>query len=174
MSRLIHYTYIRPGKEVDTYDHWLVIDEPDVKVMLMEEYKGQPLVIDGKIAAEPGASLLWFVFPGAWHDVGRFHLADDTWTGWYTNLCTPVEMRQNTWASTDLFLDNWMTPDGRHSWLDGDELTLAIDDGLLTEKTQQRIHQERRTIQSHIDIGAWPPRVAREMDLHDARGLVHN
>ena len=40
MSRLIHYTYMRPGKETDTYDHWLVIDEPDLKVMLMEEYKG--------------------------------------------------------------------------------------------------------------------------------------
>jgi len=172
MPHLIHYSYTRPGKDTAIYDHRLVIDEPELKVLLMEEYRGNPLVIDGNVVAEPGAALLWFVFPGVWHDIGRFHLADDTFTGWYTNLCTPVEIEQNTWASTDLFLDHWMTPNGFQSWLDEDELADAVRADLLDDATQSRIAGERSRIQAHLDVGAWPPPIAVELDLQAARGLL--
>jgi predicted RNA-binding protein associated with RNAse of E/G family len=172
MPRIIHYSYTRPGKDTAVYDHWLVVDRPELKVLLMEAYAGDPLVIDGKVVAEPGAALLWFVFPGAWHDIGRFHLADDTFTGWYTNLCTPVEIRENTWASTDLFLDLWMTPDGFQSWLDEDELADAVREELLDDSTQSQIAGERSRIQTHLDLGAWPPPIAVELDLQAARGLL--
>ncbi len=172
MSRLIEYTYSRPGKGSELYEHLLVADEPDVKILLMADHRGEPLMIDGKVAVEPGSALLWFVFPGAWHDIGRFHLADDTLTGWYTNLCTPVEMRGNSWASTDLFLDHWMTPDGSQSWLDEDELADAIGAGLVNQDAQAKIDEERRSIQARLDLAEWPPRVALDMDLHHARGLL--
>jgi predicted RNA-binding protein associated with RNAse of E/G family len=172
MPRLIHYSYTRPGKNTAVYDHWLVVDRPELKVLLMEAYAGDPLVIDGKIVAEPGAALLWFVFPGVWHDIGRFHLADDTFTGWYTNLCTPVEIHKNTWASTDLFLDHWMTPNGYQSWLDEDELADAVRAELLDESTRSQIAGERSRIQTHLDLGAWPPPIAVELDLQAARGLL--
>jgi predicted RNA-binding protein associated with RNAse of E/G family len=172
MPRIIQYSYTRPGKDTAVYDHWLVVDRPDLKVLLMEAYAGDPLVIDGKVVAEPGAALLWFVFPGVWHDIGRFHLADDTFTGWYTNLCTPVEIQENTWASTDLFLDLWMTPDGYQSWLDEDELADAVRAELLDDSTQSQIAGERSRIQTQLDLGAWPPPIAVELDLQIARGLL--
>ena len=172
MPRLIHYSYTRPGKDTAIYDHRLVVDEPELKVLLMEEYRGHPLVIDGGVVVEPGAALLWFVFPGVWHDIGRFHLADDTFTGWYTNLCTPVEIEQNVWASTDLFLDHWMTPHGFQSWLDEDELADAVRADLLDDATQSRIAGERSRIQAHLDVGGWPPPIAVELDLQAARGLL--
>ncbi len=172
MPRPIHYVYSRPGKSVGTYDHQLIVDRPDLKIMLMEGYDGEPLRIEGEAALEPGASLLWFVFPGAWHDVGRFHLADDTFTGWYTNLCTPVEMEGDTWSSTDLFLDHWMTPDGLHVWLDEDELVGAIEAGHVSEEMQRSIEKERAFIQSNLDVGSWPPPIALEFSLEDARDLL--
>lgn len=172
LPRVIHYTYTRPGKETVTYDHWLVVDEPDLKVLLMDTYEGRPLRIDDSVVAEPGASLLWFVFPEAWHDIGRFHLADDTFTGWYTNLCTPVRITDHDWASTDLFLDHWMTPDGHQTWLDEGELHDAIAAGLVDAGTHDRIDDERSRIQARLDLGAWPPPVALDMDLQTARGLV--
>ncbi len=172
MSRVIHYTYTRPGKETATYDHRLVVDEPDLKVLLMDDYEGRPLRIDDAVVDEAGESLLWFVFPDAWHDIGRFHLADDTFTGWYTNLCTPVQITDNDWSSTDLFLDHWMTPDGKQTWLDEDELQDAITAGLLDAAARDRIEDERSQIQTHLDLGAWPPPVTLEMDLQTARGLV--
>jgi len=172
MTPLIHYSYTRPGKDTAVYDHRLVIDEPDLKVLLMEDYRGDPLVIEDGVAVEPGAALLWFVFPGVWHDIGRFHLADDTFTGWYTNLCTPVEIHRNAWASTDLFLDHWLTPDGFQSWLDEDELAAAVRANLVDEATRSQIAAERSRIQAHLDVGTWPPPVAAELDLQTARGLL--
>ena len=128
--------------------------------------------IDDTVVAEPGASLLWFIFPEAWHDIGRFHLADDTFTGWYTNLCTPVQVDEQEWSSPDLCLDHWMTPDGYQTWLDEDELHDAVAAGLLDAATRKRIHDERSRIQTHLDLGAWPPPVALDMDLRTVRGLL--
>ena len=172
MPRRIHYTYTRPGKETGTYEHRLVVDRPELKVMLMEDYRGRTLEIDGRIVAEPGSALLWFVEPDRWHDIGRFYLADGTFTGWYTNFCTPLEIDGDRWASTDLFLDHWLWPTGGRQWLDEDELAAAIHDGLLDEMTQTKIADERVFIQSRLDAGDWPPRAAREMDLTAARGLI--
>jgi predicted RNA-binding protein associated with RNAse of E/G family len=157
---------------VGTYDHQLIVDEPELKIMLMEDYDGEPIRINDETVVEPGASLLWYVLPGAWHDIGRFHLADDTLTGWYTNLCTPIEMEGETWSSTDLFLDHWMTPEGKHSWLDEDELTGAIDAGLVSAEWQRSIEKERATIQSNLDVGAWPPPIALEFGLEEARACL--
>ena len=172
LPRVIHYTYTRPGKETVIYDHWLVIDEPDLKVLLMDSYAGHPLLIDGTIVAEPGSSLLWFVFPDAWHDIGKFHLADDVFTGWYTNLCTPAKINEDQWSSTDLFLDHWIAPDGHQTWLDEDELNDAVTAGLLDVELCDRIADERRRIQTHLELGAWPPPVVLELDLQTARGLL--
>lgn len=172
MSRIIHYTYTRPGKGTETYEHWLVVDESDLKVMLMEDYRGRRLTVDDETVAGPGSALLWFVFPDRWYDIGRFHLADDSFTGWYTNLCTPVAMEGDRWASTDLFLDHWTSLDGRQIWLDEEELASVTQAGLLDEVTQIRIREERTAIQAHLDAGAWPPQVAIDLDLEKARSLL--
>lgn len=172
MPRAIAFEYSRPGKSVGTYDHQLIVDEPELKIMLMDDYDGEPIRINDEIVVEPGASLLWFVFPGAWHDVGRFHLADGTFTGWYTNLCTPVATEGDTWSSTDLFLDHWTTPEGLHAWLDEDELLDAIEAGHVSEEWQRAIEKERAFIQSNLDVGAWPPPVALEFGLEEARALL--
>jgi uncharacterized protein DUF402 len=55
-----------------------------------------PVHVRGASVLELGAPILWFVFPDKWYDVARFHLADRTFTGWYTNLCTPVVIGENT------------------------------------------------------------------------------
>ena len=172
MPRPIRYKYGRPGKSVETYEHQLIVDEPELKIMLMEDYGGEPIRINRETVVDPGASLLWYVFPGAWHDVGRFHLADDTFTGWYTNLCTPVEMEGDTWSSTDLFLDHWMTPEGKHTWLDEDELAGAIAAGHVSGEWRTAIEKERALIQSNLTVGAWPPPIALEFGLDEARALL--
>lgn len=172
MPRPIQFEYSRPGKSVGVYDHQLVLDEPELKIMLMEGYDGEPIRINDETVVEPGASLLWYVFPGAWHDVGRFHLADDTLTGWYTNFCTPIAMEGDRWSSTDLFLDHWMTPEGRHSWLDEEELAGAIASGLVSAEWQNALMQERAVVQSNLEVGAWPPPIALDFGLEEARALL--
>lgn len=172
MIEKIMYTYTRPGKNVATFEHWLVLDEPEVKAMLMENYTGRDLIIDDTVVACNGSPLLWYVFPDRWHDIGRFHLPDGTFTGWYTNLCTPFSMDGNNWASTDLFLDLWQFPNGQQQWLDEDELADAIEENLLDEAQQIAVAEERSYVQRHLDEGNWPPPIAHELDLSAAKRLL--
>ncbi|NIU73719.1 MAG: DUF402 domain-containing protein, partial [Gammaproteobacteria bacterium] len=75
--------------------------------------------------------------------MGRFHLRDDTFTGYYVNLIAPPEIRGGTWHMIDLFLDLWVEPQGRaYHVLDRDEFDEAVDRGWLDTATARRARQE--------------------------------
>lgn len=171
MTRRITYRYRRPGKGEQTFEQWLVLDRPDVKVLLTDSYNGERLTVNDEPILDPGAPIVWYVFPDKWHDIGRFHLADETFTGWYTNFVTPVEMAGDTWRATDLFLDLWQPAEGEPVWLDEDELEQAVKSGLLDRATAKRIENERSLIVLQLGGGAWPPAIARDIDLAQARAL---
>jgi predicted RNA-binding protein associated with RNAse of E/G family len=171
MVAKIRYHYRRPGKPTTVYDQWLVLDRPDLKVMLLDRFAGEPFRVGGATVLEPGASIVWFVFPETWHDVGRFHLADDTFTGWYTNLTTPIEMNGTDWSAGDLFLDLWTPPSGPSVWLDQDEFEAAFKARRLDAATRRRALNERAMIELQLSTGNWPPPVTRDIDLAQARRL---
>jgi len=137
------------------------VDRPDVKVLLMDVVASKEMRIGNTVVAEPGSTLTWFVFPGQWHDVGRFELANRTFTGWYTNICTPVIITGNRWSITDLFLDLWLAPDGSLQWLDVDEFGAAIEAGTLDPELARRATAERARIDECVGRGAWPPEICR-------------
>lgn len=171
--RQITYHYHRPGRGETVFHETLVLDRDDVKVTLLERYEGRTVRAGRDVILEPAAPIVWFVFPGAWHDVGRFHLADGSFTGWYTNLCTPVDLHGDRWACTDLFLDLWQPGDGApHRWLDEDELRQAAADGVIPGAHVERVYREREAIEARIALDAWPPGITREVDLARARGLA--
>lgn len=105
---------------------------------------------------EPGAPTTWFVIPDAWYELGRFHLRDGTFTGWYTNFCTPVRFGP-LWEATDLFLDHWLSAAGWEEWLDEDELDAAIERGLVTPALVERLQGERDQVARRLAAGLWPP-----------------
>jgi predicted RNA-binding protein associated with RNAse of E/G family len=169
MTRQINYLYHRPGKGTIEYHEWLVADEPHVKVLLLEENHSTTLQVGQQSILEPDGPIVWFIFPNAWYEVGRFHLGDGTFTGWYTNFSTPIVMDGDTWSSTDLFLDHWLSHAGQPTWLDEDEFDDAIRTGLI-DSTQVAMVMERRSfIDGQVENGAWPPGVALEWDLERAR-----
>ena len=172
MARLIEYEYRRIGGRTVTYRQWLVVDRADVKVLLLQQYEGRDVTVGQDVVLEEGAPILWFVFPGAWHDVGRFHLGDGTFTGWYANICTPVSMADHRWTSTDLFLDHWLPVEGSGVWLDEDELREAVESNLLDPVQQARVVEERSAIDALIAQGDWPPDPTREINLQDAIGML--
>ena len=171
MARRVQFEYRRPGKATEVFDQILVVDEPGYKVMLLERYGGESITIAGEPALDTGASAVWFVFPGAWHDVGLFHRADGTPTGWYTNICTPVQVVGNRWSSTDLFLDHWLSRTGTDAWLDEDELEDAAATKLIGPDTFARALRERDAITTHVRQGDWPPPHVRLMNLERALSL---
>jgi predicted RNA-binding protein associated with RNAse of E/G family len=156
--------YHRPGKSRLAYRERLILDRADVKILLMEA-ADTALRVEGETVLERGAPIVWFVFPGQGYDVARFHLADRMFTGWYTNLCTPVVFGERQWSMTDLFLDLWLPPTGQPQWLDEDEFEAAAAKGVLTESLVFAARTERTRIDSLLARRAWPPRICKETDL---------
>jgi predicted RNA-binding protein associated with RNAse of E/G family len=172
MSQQIHFEYHRPGIGRTVYDEWLVLDRPDVKVLLQKDYSGPAVDVQGVRILDSGAAMVWFVFPDAWHDIGRFHLGDGTFTGWYTNLCKPVQLEGDTWIGHDLFLDLWQFAEGDLVWLDQEEFDEAVKTGLIDKPLKKQILNQRALIDMQVKLGEWPPPVARDIDLTQAEALL--
>ncbi len=170
----IKYEYHRPGKEKVVYTELLVIDRPDVKVLLQERFSGEDVVRDGRLVLEHGAPIIWFVFAESWHDIGRFHVADGSFTGWYTNLSQPVEFKDDTtWVGRDLCLDLWQPVPGDPTWLDEDEFEAAASSGLLDNATKRRALNERALIDLQLRQGLWPPQICRDIGLAQVQSLLN-
>lgn len=166
----IHYR--RPPDRLDVFEQELIVDRPDCKITLHES---PPLVTtlsaNEDIIFESGAPIIWFVFPGAWHDVGRFHRADETFTGFYVNLIAPPELDDRTWRMFDLCLDLWVSPHGECTVMDQDEFDEAVDHGWIDTASAARARLELEGLIAAVRAGAWPPPVIREHDLARVRAL---
>jgi predicted RNA-binding protein associated with RNAse of E/G family len=128
--------------------------------------------IDGRTVLEPGSPVVWHTYPDRWYDVGRFHLRNGTWTGFYANLLTPVRMKGSRWETTDLCLDVWLGSDGTPRLLDEDELDRALREGWLDRKTARTVRREARRLLEAARDGQWPGTEVLEWDLGRARAAA--
>lgn len=127
----IHYRRL-PDREV-VFHQRLVHESPDCTVTFLDAAQlAKPVMARGTVILEPGAPVVWFTYPGRWYDVGRFHLCDGTFTGFYANVLTPVVMQRDEWWTTDLCLDFWLGADGDTEILDEEEFAHAEQSGWIT------------------------------------------
>jgi len=161
---LVRIHYRRPPNREQIFRQRLVLDLDDVKVTFAEGVDlGPPMRIDGRIALEPGSDVVWFTFPGAWHDIGRFHRADGMFTGCYANVITPPVIGDDgRWDTTDLFLDVWLTPGGEPLLLDEDEFDHAVGREWIDAATAERARTEASRIMEDARAGLWPPPIVEE------------
>ncbi len=135
-----------------------------------------PLLVGEETALEPGSDAVWFTFPGAWHDIGRFYRADGRFSGIYANVITPCRFWPGgVWQTTDLFLDVWVPsregsprPDEARVE-DRDELEVAVDRGALEPWLAHRAGQEAHRIMAAVRNGRWPPPVVERWTREVAR-----
>ncbi len=167
----VHIHYHRPPDRTEIFTQELVLDTENVKVTLARDVLFDPPIrIRGRVALEKGADAVWFTFPGRWHDIGRFHRADGTFTGIYANILTPPVIRgDGRWDTDDLFLDLWLDPGGTLSVLDEEELEEALRRGWIDEELGRRAREEADRIVREHARGAWPPGVVEEWTLERAR-----
>jgi len=164
----IHYR--RLPDRVRIYDQRVVHARDDVIVTLSEPLDlAAPLLHDGDVMLEAGSLAVWFTFPGEWHDIGRFHRADGTFTGIYANILTPPEIDGAVWHTTDLFLDVWWPASGTPLLLDEDELEAALGEGHVEPETAERARSEAAGLLERARSAAWPPPIVEEWTL--ARSL---
>lgn len=177
IPELVRIRYRRPPSREQLFEQELVAREEGVVVTLIERAPvTRPSVIDGEVALEPGSPIVWFSFPGAWHDIGRFHRADGTFTGLYANVLTPVDGLDGAdWTTTDLFLDVWIPATAtRARILDEDELEEALRHGRLDQTTAARARAEAASLVARAGAGDWPPPVVFDWTLDRARAAVRH
>lgn len=165
----IHYR--RPPDREQVFVQTLVHRTDRAVVTYLERMPlPRPILVDGVTVLDDGAPAVWFTFPDEWHDVGRFHLADGTFTGVYANVLTPVRCRDpRTWETTDLFLDVWLPPDGTPRILDRDELDEAVRKEWIDEPTAERARDEADRLATAAERGEWPPAIVDEWTLGRVR-----
>jgi predicted RNA-binding protein associated with RNAse of E/G family len=171
--KTVQIHYHRPPARDDIFVQTLVARTPEVLVTFNEETPlPRPVMAADNVILEPGAPAIWFTFPGLWYDIGRFHLADGTFTGIYTNIITPVNFRDPvTWETTDLFLDLWLPPGGQSLILDEDEFSHAIEEGWIDKELEEVARAETARIQERALQGSWPPKVVEEWTLERIRKM---
>ena len=172
-SSQVRIHYRRPPDREEVFHQRAVLERQDVIVTLAEATKiDLPMMIDGRVVLEPGSAVVWFTFPGAWHDIGSFHREDGTFTGFYANVITPPKIEKHVWYTTDLYLDVWMNPDGTAKLLDEDEFQGAISQRLIDQPTADRARAEAGRLLDEARRGAWPPPIVREWTLEQARAIA--
>jgi predicted RNA-binding protein associated with RNAse of E/G family len=161
-----------PDRET-VFTQALVAEEGDCTVTFLPaaEVKRET-VVDGRTVLEPGSPVVWFTYRDRWHDVGRFHRADGTFTGFYANALTPVVFHGRTWETTDLCLDVWVGVDGRVEILDRDEFDAALAAGWIDARTAARALAEAESLAQAARAGTWPPPEVRAWTLPRARAAV--
>ncbi len=175
---LVHIHYLRPPDRKEVFTQELLLDDPEVKVTFARNVPfDPPIQILGEVALERGSDAVWFTFPGAWHDIGRFHTAEGLYTGLYANVLTPCVLHgfgstpPLEWETTDLFLDVWMEPDGASHILDEPDLEEAVERRWVAPSTAARARREARRLQREAGM-SWPPEVVGEWTLERAQAAV--
>jgi predicted RNA-binding protein associated with RNAse of E/G family len=172
--QVVKIHYHRPPDRTTIFENELVHAADDVVITIMRATSlARPMVINGKTVFEDGAPAVWFTFPDADYDLGRFHTRDGTFTGIYGNILTPVKFVSATeWQTTDLFVDIWLDADGSAHILDEDELQEAVEHGWIEHRTAEKAQLTARKLIADHERGTWPPRVVYDWPLERVREHV--
>ena len=164
--------YRRLPARLTVFEQYLIHEDDSVRVTFAEHTDiPRDITVNGNTILEPGAPVVWFTFPGAHYDIGRFHLCDQRFTGLYANLITPVQFTSRLeWETTDLFLDVWLAADGAAPvLLDDDELEAAITEDVMDAATAGDVRNEARRLLEAWRLNSWPPPVVHDWDLERVR-----
>ena len=163
---LIAIHYRRPPDRLRVYVQQVVHEQDDVIVTVSEPLElEQPVQVNGEIALETGSRAVWFTFPDMWHDIGRFHRADGSFTGVYANILTPPVIDGPIWHTTDLWLDVWVSPTDVSELLDEDEFLEGVAQKHIDQETADRARWEAEQIIGRHRRGLWPPPIVAEWTL---------
>ncbi|MCI0435809.1 MAG: DUF402 domain-containing protein [Gemmatimonadetes bacterium] len=171
---LVRIEYLRLPARRDAYIQRVLERTPSCIVTFNERTPlCEPMVIGDRRVLEPDSPVIWFTFPGAWHDIGLFHLTDGTFTGTYANAITPVRfVDARTWQTTDLFLDLWLDAGGSVFVLDEDELEHALRLRVIEPALARRARAEITRVRTDAAHGDWPPPIVGEWSLERARAIA--
>jgi predicted RNA-binding protein associated with RNAse of E/G family len=125
----------------------------------------RPVKVDGQIIADAGYRAIWFVYKNRWYDVGKFYDQAERWIGYYCDILKPVKRllatRSRTVTFTDLFLDLWISNDGRALVLDQKELDSALEKHYISANLAREAKRHIRSLMQRVNSGGFPSEEVR-------------
>jgi len=119
----------------------------------------------GRVIVANGYLAVWFIFRGKWYDVGKFYDRKGKPTGYYCDIIRPVarllSATSKTSIVTDLFLDLWISREGRCVVLDGDEFDSALAKHTISQTLASKAQLELRALIRSARAGSFPPKSIR-------------
>jgi predicted RNA-binding protein associated with RNAse of E/G family len=116
----------------------------------------------GKVVVANGYLAIWFIFKRKWYDVGKFYDRTGKFTGYYCDIIRPVarllSSPSKTAIITDLFLDLWISPDGRCIVLDEDQLNRAVARRTISASLATKARKELKELIRAARAGYFPPK----------------
>jgi len=117
----------------------------------------EPIVINGLTLIARGYLGVFYVSSSEWHDVGAVYDTNRTFMGYYSDIATPMKRLSDGYTMTDLFLDLWVFPDGRHVVLDQDQFVKAVTEGWLNNNQIKRAKTELENLIKAVKSKKFPP-----------------
>jgi predicted RNA-binding protein associated with RNAse of E/G family len=122
----------------------------------------------GRVVVANGYLAEWFIFRGKWYDVSKFYDRKRRFTGYYCDIIRPIaRLLSNpteTSIMTDLFLDLWITPEGKWKVLDEDELQQAVTKRIISNSLARRARKELNLLVQLTKSGRFPPASVRKIE----------
>jgi predicted RNA-binding protein associated with RNAse of E/G family len=121
----------------------------------------------GRVVIAKGYLAIWFIFRRKWYDVGKFYDRTGKFTGYYCDIIRPVARLlsnpSKTAIITDLFLDLWISADGRCIVLDEDQLDRAVAKHTISPSLAMKARRELRALSKSTRSGCFPPKYIKKI-----------
>jgi predicted RNA-binding protein associated with RNAse of E/G family len=128
----------------------------------------RPISVSDEVIADTGYLAIWFVYTNRWYDTGKFYDQRGRWIGYYCDIIKPVKKLlidpSRTVTLTDIFLDLWITRDGRAFILDEDELHNALENHLVSSRLAHEAERRIRSLYRRATARRFPPMEVRAIE----------
>lgn len=156
----IDIIYRRLPDQITHYKHQLLYEKDSFIVTGASFSPSKSLIAEVRELQDLNYQAVWFVFDGKWYDLGKIYRPSGKVEGYYSDIIRPMERTNQGLKIEDLFLDLWISPDGRYQILDRDEFEEAVKLGWVDPKTADRAQEELEKLIQRVKQRRFPPPLA--------------
>ena len=161
----IRVRIVRLPDDIEEWEHELLLDTPEM-IISEFDFSGlpKPSIIKGRTVCENGYRGMLFEFVKEWYEIIKIWNPKGEFMGYYCNINRPPERFEGGYEAVDLFLDLWVFPDMEYVVLDEDELSEAVDKGLVDGDTKKKATEILTRLVNMVEGKNFPPRIVNEYD----------
>lgn len=162
VTRDLTVEYTRLPDDVVRWKQWKLHEDNDALVTAF--YDGdlpRPIVAGGRTVVEGSFYGITYFLWDRWYNVIRVYDEGLEFSGYYSDVMTPVQKTWTVVRATDLFLDLFVFPDGTYSVEDESEFERAVAKGTIDEGIQRKARETMDELVGMARAGTYPPECVR-------------